>query len=322
MRPIDPLLTVASPPHVHSGRTFKGMTLETIAALLPAAAMAVFHFGMPAARVIMLSTAICIVTETICWKMAKRPNEVNDYTAVLTGIMLAFLFPASAPWWLVTVGAVCAMVLGKMIYGGNGGNPLGAALLGWAACRISWGGLLDPYTTILNTTLRAPLHELKYFGWHAVQGVDATSLLMGAQLGGLGAAQTGAIILGGMYILARRIIRPEIPLAYILGITLTAFIFQQIHPEQAGSPLFHLLAGGTMFGAFFLATDHAPSPVMPVPMILYGLMGGVFTMLIREYGIYPDGVPFALLLAQLATPLLDRIGPTPFGLAKAKARTG
>lgn len=318
MKPIEPLLTVASPPHIHSGRTFRGMTVETILALMPAAAMAIWHFGMPAARVMMLACSVAVLTETLCWKAIGRKSAVNDYTALLIGLFLAFLLPASTPWWLVTTGAAASIILGKMIFGGNGGNPLGAALIGWTTCRISWGAFMDPYTTMLDSSLRAPLHELKHFGLDSVADISSLSMLMGHQLGGLGAAQTGAILLGGLYLLSRRIIRPEIPLAFIGGVALAALIFQLTGNGEA-SALFHILGGGTLFGAFFLATDPAPSPVLPVPMIAYGLMGGILTMIIRKYGIYPDAIPFALLLAQLATPLLERIAPKPFGTGRVKA---
>ncbi|GAB7022535.1 RnfABCDGE type electron transport complex subunit D [Salidesulfovibrio brasiliensis] len=319
MKPIEPLLTVASPPHVHCGRTFKGMTLETILALMPAAIMAVWHFGLPAARVMLLSCAVAVLTEAVCWKAIKRRSAVDDGTAVLIGLFYAFLLPASAPWWLVVSGAAASIILGKMIFGGNGGNPLGAALVGWTTCRISWGTFMDPYTTMLDSPLRAPLHELHYFGLQAVSDISATNMLLGEQIGGLGAAQSGAILLGGLYLLSRRIIRPEIPVAFIGGIALAALVFQLTGDGTNASATFHLIGGGTLFGAFFLATDPAPSPVLPVPMIAYGLMGGILTMLIRQYGMYPDAVPFALLLAQLATPLLERIAPKPFGTGRVKA---
>ncbi|WP_018123279.1 RnfABCDGE type electron transport complex subunit D [Desulfovibrio oxyclinae] len=315
----DTLLTVAEPPHVHNGRTFKGMTLETFVALLPAAVMATWHFGMPAVRVMALACAVSVITEAICWRVVKRESQVDDYTAALSGLFFAFLLPASAPWWLVAMGAVVTITIGKMIFGGNGGNPLGAALVGWASCRISWGGYMDAYTTMLDTPLRAPLHELKFFGLEAVSDIPLKSMMLGDQLGGLGAAQTGAVLIGGLYLIFRRIARPEIPFGYLLGVAGAALIFQWAYPGEQASPLFHILGGGTMFGAFFLATDPAPSPVTPVPMLLFGLLGGILTMLIRVYGVYPDAVPFALILAQLATPLLDRIAPKPFGARRPAA---
>jgi len=157
------------------------------------------------------------------------------------------------------------------------------------------------------------LQELKYFGLDNVQTMDLPSLLFGNQLGGLGEVHVLALLAGAAFLLIRRHIRWEIPTGFITGLLTTAFIYQLIDPAAYAPPLFHLLAGGAIFGAFFLATDAASSPVGCIPSILYGLMAGAMVIVIRVYGIYPDGVPFAVLLANLFTPLLDRIRPKPFG---------
>ncbi|MDD3310640.1 RnfABCDGE type electron transport complex subunit D [Pseudodesulfovibrio sp.] len=313
MKPLEPLLTVCMPPHVHCGRTIKGYMRETLLALLPAAILAVFAFGVGALRVMALSCAVAVAAEAALNRLFKREQSVDDLSALHTGLLLAFLLPASAPWWLVTVGAAASILLGKMIYGGLGANPLVPPLVGWALCRISWPTFMDTNATMLNLDLPAPLQQLKYFGLDAVRSVDPLSLLSGNQLGGLGEVQVAAVLAGGLYLLLRRHIRWEIPASFLAGVAATAWTYQLIDPATYAPPLFHLLAGGTVFGAFFLATDPASTPVGRIPSLLFGLMAGAMVIVIRVYGVYPDGVPFAILLANLFTPLLDRIRPRPFG---------
>lgn len=312
-KPLDPILVVAVPPHVHCGRTIKEYMRETLIALLPALIMAVVAFGLGAIRVVALSCAIAVLAEALCNKMTKTNQSIDDLSALHTGLLFAFLLPASAPWWLVTAGSAASIVVGKMIFGGLGANPLSAPLIGWATCRISWGEYMDTNATMLMSELPAPLQQLKYFGVEAIDSLNTTSLLLGEQLGGLGEVQLMALILGGAFLLIRRHISWQIPVSFVAGVLITAWIYQLIDPTAYASPMFHLLAGGTIFGAFFLATDPASTPVGTIPCILFGLMAGTMVIVIRVYGIYPDGVPFAILLANLFTPLLDRIRPKPFG---------
>jgi len=313
MKPLEPLLVVCMPPHVHCGRTIKRYMGETLIAMLPAAIMALVAFGMGAARVMALACAVAVATEYLCNRITRREQSLDDLSALHAGLLFSFLLPASAPWWLVTVGSAASIVLGKMIYGGLGANPLATPLVGWALCRISWPRFMDTNATMLNLDLPAPLQQLKYFGLESIRSIDATSLLAGHQLGGLGEVQVAALFLGGLFLLARRHIRWEIPASFLLGVALTAWVYQLIDPTTYAPPLFHLLAGGTVFGAFFLATEPASTPVGLIPSLLFGLVAGTMVVIIRVYGVYPDGVPFAILLANLFTPLFDRIRPRPFG---------
>lgn len=313
LKPLEPILTVSVPPHVHCGRTIKGYMMETLLALMPAVFMTFYTFGLSAFRVMALSVAVAVAAEALCNKMTKREQSIDDWSAVLTGLLFAFLLPASAPWWLVTVGSASSIILGKMIFGGLGGNPLCAPLVGWAVCRISWPAFMDTNATMLSFTLPAPLQQLKYFHLESIQNIDYTSLFLGNQLGGLGEVHGAALLLGGIFLLLRRHISWEIPFGFIVGVFVTGWIYQMIDPTTYAPPLFHLLAGGTIFGAFFLATDPSSSPIGLIPSLLFGFMAGAMVIVIRVYGIYPDGVPFAILLANLFTPLLDRIRPKPFG---------
>ncbi len=312
-KPLQPILTVAVPPHVHCGRTIQGYMKETLIALLPAAIMAVIAFGMGAMRVVALSCAVAVLAEALCNKMTKSEHTIDNLSALHTGLLFAFLLPASSPWWLVTMGSASSIIVGKMIFGGLGANPLSAPLIGWAICRISWGEVMDTNATMLMSELPAPLQQLKYFGLESIQSLDSLSLILGKQLGGLGEIQIVALLAGAAFLLIRRHISWEIPTSFIAGVLLTAWIYRLIDPTAYASPFFHLIAGGTIFGAFFLATDQASSPIGRIPSLIFGLMAGAMVIIIRVYGLYPDGVPFAILLANLFTPLLDRIRPKPFG---------
>ena len=166
--------------------------------------------------------------------------------------------------------------------------------------------------SMLNTEYLYPLSQLKLYGPKAVSGFNYLDLFLGKQLGGLGAVQIPCVLLGGIYLIVRKHIRPHIPLAFLLGVFITASIYFFIDDTRYANPFFHLITGSVIFGAFFLATDSASSPVGHIPMVLFGFTGGIFLIIIRVYSIYPDGVPFAILLANLLTPIFDRIRPKPF----------
>jgi electron transport complex protein RnfD len=313
------LLTVAPPPFVHCGASVPGMTLVIIAALVPAMCMAVYHFGLPALRVLALAAASAVVAEVLCDKLMEREPGVNDGQALLVGVLTAFLLPAGAAWWLAVAAPSIAIVLGKMVFGGLGTAPLPAPLVGWAVCRLSWPRALDPELTMLSSALESPMAQLKHHGLEAVADVSLTQLFLGGQLGGLGGVQVAGVLLGGIALVAVGRIRWEIPVAYLGGLLVAAAAFSALEPGQHPSPLFHLLAGQTMFGAFFLATSESSSPHRRTAMLIYGALAGILTILIRVYGRYPDGVVFAILVACLFTPMLTTMTqPKPFGAAKAR----
>jgi electron transport complex protein RnfD len=309
----EPKLTVACPPYRHCSKTVAIIMGDFLLALIPAAVLASAQFGFAAARVMALAGAIAVLTEALCLKIMARDVSVDDYSALLTGLLFAFLLSPSAPWWLVTIGSSLSVLLGRIFFGGLGGSPLCAPLVAWAVCKISWPRAMDVDLSMLDSELVYPLGQLKYLGPEVVFHFNYIDLLLGKQLGGLGSAQIIGIVLGGLYLIMRKHIRPHIPLAFLAGISITAWITFLIDPTQNAGPIFHLLAGSAVYGAFFLATDYASSPVGRIPMILFGLIAGILVIIIRAYSVHPDGVPFAILLANLLTPLLDRIRPKPFG---------
>ncbi len=315
MKPISgsPVLTVSSSPHIHCGRTIKGTSLQILLALLPAAGFAVWHSDLLALRVLALSCIVAVIAEAGCLKLMKREIESDNYTALLCGLMFGFLMPPSSPWWLIAVGSSLSIIIGRMVFGGLGGEPLCAPLVGWAICKVSWPELMNFDMSMLTSELTYPLSQLQNFGPETLDEYSLKSLLLGFQLGGSGAAQSGAILLGGVYLISRKIIRIDIPLAFVGGVSIAAALFYTISPVDYALPVYHILCGSTLFGAFFLATDSSSSPVGHFPMIAYGLSAGILVIIIRVYGAYPDGVPFAILLANLMTPLFEKIRPKPFG---------
>jgi electron transport complex protein RnfD len=314
MRPLGPtILTVSVPPHRHCGVTVRTRTFHLLLALLPAAAMAAYTFGLDAVRVMCLSMAVAVFAEIAADRAMERSTDIDNLNALFVGLCFAFLLPASAPWWLVALGSAASIVVGKAFFGPLGGSPFCAPLVGWAICRVSWPGSMDLDASMLDVDMTYPLAQLKHFGLEAVRGTDFSALLAGRQLGGLGAVQVAGVLLGGAYLLARRHIQAAIPAGFLLGVAAVASLFQAMDPGAYASAGFHLLTGSVLFGAFFLATDGPSSPNRQVPMLLFGLLAGAMTVIIRVYGAYPDGVPFAILLANLLTPTLERIRPRPFG---------
>ncbi len=314
MKPFNPFsLTVSVPPHRHCGVTVRSRMLIILLAMVPAAAMAVTQYGIAGFRVMALSMATAVLTEIVCDKFMGRESQISDLHAMFVGLAFAFLLPASAPWWLVTIGSASSIILGKMMFGGLGGSPFCAPLIGWALCRISWPAFMDIDATMLTMDLVYPLAQLKNFGLQAVTATDAQALFLGKQLGGLGVVQIAGVLMGGLVLVMRKHISSIIPVGVIAGVIITAGLFNMIDPEVYAPPVFHLLTGSTIFGAFFLATDGPSSPNRQIPMLLFGMLVGIMIIIIRVYGIYPDGVPFAILLANLFTPVFERIRPRSFG---------
>jgi len=290
---------------------------NTIIAALPAVLMGLTVFGVPALAVMCMSIASAIGWELVYIKIARRPNTIGDGHAAMIGMILGMLLPATLPWWAVITGTFLAIFIGKQIFGGIGSNPFNPAVLALAIISIAWKNYLDVDAQLLHFNFKFnaadPLVALKAFGPEVVQGYDLIQLFIGQQVGGIGSTCGAAIILGGLFLIVRGFVRWEIPVAFIAGIFITAALFHMAAPEKFAGPLFHLLTGYTLIGAFFLATEDATSPVYKLPMLMYGALGGVMTILIRNIGSYPDGIIYAILVINLINPLVDKIRPKAIG---------
>ncbi|BBO74989.1 electron transport complex subunit D [Desulfosarcina widdelii] len=311
-------LIVSHAPFWHDGSGVPERNYHTIIAALPAAIVGIAYYGAPALGVISLAISTAIIWELLFNTISKRPITVGDGNAALVGLLLAMALPASAPWWLVVIGTFLAIVIGMQIFGGIGANPFNPVVLAVAILMVSYTNHLDFDAGLVNFSLSFPsatdpLAALKAFGPAAVAGLNPVALFMGKQVGGLGSTCGLALTIGGIYLILRGIIRWEVSIAFLIGIFVSALLFNMADPTRYASPVYHLLTGYTLFGAFFLATESTTSPVNFIPMLIYGALGGVMTVLIRNIGAYVDGVVFAILLINLINPLVDKIRPKAIG---------
>jgi Na+-translocating ferredoxin:NAD+ oxidoreductase subunit D len=314
----DPILFVSShAPYWHNGTRLSVKNYHIMIAALPALIMGVYHYGAPALGVAALSVSAAIIWELLMNLVMRRPVSIGDGSAALTGLLLAMLLPATTPWWTVVLGTFLAVVVGKQIYGGIGCNPLNPVLVAVAIISLSWKGLLDFDEALVNYDLgfymAYPLAALKYFGIDAIANFTAADLLMGRTSGGIGATFGLGLIAGGIYLILRGMIRWEISLSFLAGVFVTALLFHLSAPDTYAGPVFHLLTGYTLIAAFFLTTEDSSSPVNFVPMLIYGACAGFLTVLIRNIGAFVDGTVFAVLMLNVANPLIDKIRPKALG---------
>ena len=321
------LLTISPSPHVHTSDSVNKIMYRVILALVPALAWSVFMFGFEAIRVTLLAVAACMAFEFLIQKfLLKEVPQITDGSAALTGILLAFNVPASLPSWIIIVGALVAIGVGKLSFGGIGNNPFNPALVGRVFLLISFPVQMTSWPVNLHASIDAittatPLSLLKE-GVKAGQPVSEImhnlptniDLLYGNMSGSLGEISALFLLLGFAYMLWKKVITWHIPV-FILG---TIFIFQGIlwmmNPEKFIEPLFQLLTGGAMLGAIFMATDMVTSPMTVKGQLIFGVGIAVLTVLIRNFGAYPEGISFAILIMNGFTPLINAyIKPKRFG---------
>ncbi len=310
---------VSHAPFWHNGSAVPERNFNTIIAAVPAAFMGLAYFGVPALGVLCLAVSTAIGWELLLNLASKRPITVGDGHAALIGLLLGMLLPATTPYWIVLTGTFFAIVIAKQIFGGIGSNPFNPAALSFAILMIAWKSYFDFDAQLIHynfdfTPFYPPV-ALKAFGPQAIEKISLGDMLIGRQVGGIGATCGLALILGGVYLIARGFMRWEIPIAFIAGLVVTAALFHMAKPAAYAGPMFHLLTGFSLIGAFFLATDDSSSPVNRLPMLIYGAAGGMMTILIRNIGNYPDGVVLAILVINLINPLVDKIRPKALGKA-------
>lgn len=315
--PDQKLFVGSHAPYWHNRSSLSERSYNIMLAALPAAIWGILQYGPSALGVLALSVSFAMLWELGMNLVTKRPISIGDGNAALIGLLLGMLLPASTPWWAVLTGTFVAVIVGKQIFGGMGCNPLNPALVAIAIMMLSWKYLLDFNAALVNYdmgySMIFPLSSIKIFGAEAAEEFSTMDLLLGRHSGGIGTAFGLGIIIGGVYLILRGIIRWEIPVSFLLGIFLTALIFNLSSPEKYADPLFHLLTGYTLIGAFFLLTEDSSSPVNFIPMLIYGAAAGVLTVLIRNIGAFVDGTVFAILMLNVANPLLDKIRPKALG---------
>lgn len=322
---------LSSSPHVHSGGSTSKIMRAVIYSLLPACVVAVYFFGLPALFVLLLAVLGCLVCEAVCQRLMGQPVTVNDGSAVVTGILLALNLPPSSPWWMTLLGAFFAIAIGKQIFGGLGYNLFNPALVARVILLISFPVHMtawtkpnpDPFSLGLDAVSAAtPLGEWKTAVMltgkmpESMQG-GTLDYLIGNMPGCVGEVSALALLAGAVYLFWRKILTWHIPLSYVGSVVVLSGLFWLADPGKYPSPVFHLVTGGLVLGAFYMATDMVTTPVSAGGMVLFGVGCGVLTVVIRLFGGYPEGVSFAILLMNAATPLIDRyVRPRTFGVAR------
>ena len=314
-------LIVSSSPHLNGKRTTQNIMLDVIIGLAPAMLASIVYFGVKAAAVILTCVASCVLSEFLCRKVMKRPQTVGDLSCVVTGVLLALNLPATIHPLIAVFGSVVAIVVVKQMFGGIGQNFVNPALTAriilmnsFPARMTHWVAPFDYAATADSITTATPLGILKEGGGELPSYLD---LFLGKTGGCLGETCALAILIGGIYLIARRVISPVIPVTYLA----TAAVFSLLFGRD---PIFDLLSGGLMLGAFFMATDYTTSPLYFWGRVVFAIGCGALTLVIREFGSLPEGVSYSILLMNILTPLIERdIKPKAFGSPKkAKAAKG
>ena len=292
-------LTVTVSPHIKSKHNIQKVMLDVIIALTPAAALAVWFYQYKALFLIITCVASCCLTEHISQKIIKRKDTLFDLSAVVTGLLLAFCLPPAIPLWIAAAGGVFAILVGKAIFGGLGHNPFNPALVGRAFLQISWPKDMSLWTKPYDAlTTATPLSIAKL---HLQGGIpDNWTLFFGNFAGSLGETSKLMLLLGALYLIYRKHIKLHTPLSYIVTAAVFALLFKE-------NPIFHLLTGGLILGAFFMATDPVTTPLSRNGKIIFGIGCGLLTMLIRLKGGFPEGVCYSILIMNMLTPFIDKM---------------
>ena len=302
---------VSSSPHVHSGDSIQKNMLYVVLALLPAYLVALYYFGVGALVVSSIAVVSCTGVEALIQRFVlKTKVSISDGSAALTGLLLAMNLPANLPWWMVIIGSIVAIGLGKMCYGGLGNNLFNPALVGRVFLLISFPAAMttwpvpEPFSLAYMDaqTAATPLALMKYDQLLP----PILSTIIGNEGGSMGEVSAIALLLGGAFLLWKKVITWHIPVSILLTVALFTGIMHAIDPIAYHHPLWHLCAGGLLLGAIFMATDYVTSPMTGRGQIVYGIGIGIITVVIRLWGSYPEGVSFAILLMNAATPLIDK----------------
>ena len=310
------LLTVSSSPHIRAKDDTASLMQSVVIALLPALAVAGVVFGSKAIILVLLCVGTSLITEAVIQKLLKKPITINDWSAVVTGMLLAFNLPVNATWWMAVLGSIFAIALVKQAFGGIGHNFINPALAARAFLVASWptrmtGTSYIPLTdTVTTATPLGILHE----GLDVSMLPSTLDMFLGTNgvYGSIGEISALALLIGGIYLIVRKVISWRIPTIYILTVALLSLAF-------GADPIYQICAGGLMLGAFFMATDYVSSPTSPKGQIIFAFGCGLITVIIRQIGGYPEGVSYSILLMNLAAPLIEKYtAPAVLGVSKKK----
>lgn len=328
-------LILSSSPHVRTREDIPWIMRQVIIALIPGALLGLYFFGVPALNVIFISLVSCVFIEALCQKIMRRPVTVWDGSAVVTGLLLAMNMPAGAPWWIVVLGSFIAIVLGKQVYGGLGNNPFNPVLVARVFLQVSFPvhmtswiqpgavpmGMADtvtgatPLGTLKTTKIGYGNIDMLNIGWF--DQANVLNPFLGNVGGCIGEISALALLIGGIYLIARKVITWHIPVFYIGTVFVLTGIFWAIDPHLYANPLYHIVTGGLFIGAFFMATDMVTSPITNKGKCIFAIGCGVIVVAIRLWGAYPEGVSFSILIMNAFVPLINRMTkPKKLGVVK------
>lgn len=323
-------LIATSNPHIRGSETTRSIMLDVIIAMLPALAFAIFNFGLRALTLTAVSVVGCIFWEWLYRKLMKKPQSIGDLSCVVTGMLLAFVCPVQMPYWMILIGDFFAIIVVKQLFGGIGKNFLNPALAGRAVLLASYAGTMTSWVDpaagkapIIGSmadvvTTATPLAVMKTGDFAALTGTyNVGNMFIGQIPGSLGEVSALALLIGGAYLIWRKVINWQTPVSYIATVAVLTFLF----PKQGSGlewMLYSVFGGGLFLGAFFMATDYATSPVTKKGQLIFGIGCGLFTVLIRYFGSYNEGVCYSIMVMNLLVALIDKYTkPTRFGVVKS-----
>lgn len=313
------MYNVSMSPHVRAQSTTKSIMRDVVIALLPVLAFGVYQFGLSALKVIAISVVSCVVFELLFELISKKPITVFDYSAVVTGLILAINLPATVPWWMPILGSAFAIIAVKMLFGGLGQNFMNPALAARCFLLISFTSRMNDFS-IDGVSGATPLAMLK-----AGESVDLLTLFLGFHGGCIGEVSALAILVGGIYLIIKKVISVRIPLTYILSTVVFVFLINLVAGNEITAEYIvgQVLSGGLLVGAFFMATDYATSPITAKGQIVYGVILGLMTALFRTLGSAAEGVSYAIIIGNLLVPIIEKITiPKPLGSERLKSAKG
>ena len=307
-------LLVSPSPHIHSKTSTKSLMRDVVIALLPAVIVSILFYGWSELLILAVSVLSCIGLEWLITKfMLKKPCTVGDWSAAVTGILLALNLPPTTPWWVVVIGAVVAIGVAKMTFGGLGQNLFNPAITGRVFLLVSFPTYMTDWTLPKGFLSCADAHSgatllgmAKEGGAGTVANIDYLNTLFLNIGGSAGEISALAILAGFVYLLCRRVIKPYITLSILGTVAVFSTIFWLVNPEVYTGPVFNLLTGGLLLGSVFMATDYVTSPMTNLGGVIFGIGIGLLTMLIRYFGAYPEGVSFAILIMNSVVPLINK----------------
>ena len=323
-------LIATSNPHIRSNETTRSIMLDVIIAMLPALFWAIYNFGFKALLSVVVSVVACLFWEWLYRKLLKKPQPIGDLSAVVTGMLLAFVCPPELPWWALVIGAFFSIVVVKQLYGGIGCNFLNPALAGRAILLASYATAMTTWTlpsskldTVVSTA--TPLAIMKDGTVETFTALptnySVADMFIGRVGGSLGEVSALALLLGGAWLLIRKVISWHTPVAFIGTVAILTLISAPAGIDNVQYMLYNVFGGGLMLGAIFMATDYATSPVTKPGQLIFGIGCGLITCFIRRFGSYPEGVCYSILIMNCTTWLLDKyIRPTIYGAVKKEKK--